>query len=270
MSRVEEPPAWLRPRPVRLRQLPPPDAEQIMIQGPQVCLVAGAGGALAVRLADRLRDLGCAPVFLEIALSDVGSEPGTTESHATDGITDVVESHGMPCYSARAEEEDLREALRRVQELHGEIRGVIYLHPRGPLQQKTAEPIGNAACRLLRVPFLIAKVLQPILVEAAATEAGKPWFVTVTRQDGMLGVSGTGDCDPVAGGIGGITKSLRAEWPNVFCRSIDLAVELDPDEASAAIVAELLDPNCMIAEVGYGPQGRVTLEATEEALWLSI
>ena len=56
-----------------------------------------------------------------------------------------------------------------------------------------------------------------------------------------------------------MTKSLRLEWPEVFCRAVDLDPALAPEIAAEALVAELLDPDRLTAEVGWGPRGRVTL-----------
>ena len=266
---MEGAPAWLRPRPVRLRQLPPPDTEQIDMHETQVCLVTGPCDPLAVRLADRLHDLGITPVLLEIVWSGDGPDVGRLENRDAEKGIALEKLQRFPRYSVRADE-DPQQVIQRVRKLHGAIRGLVYLQPGSPLLQGRPSPIRSDAPYLFRVPFLLAKAVRPFLMEAGESGLGKLWFMTVTRQDGLLGMSGGDDCDPVLGGMGGITKSLRAEWSDVFCRSVDLAIEMDADQASAAVVAELLDPNRMIVEVGHGPQGRVTLEAVGEALWPTI
>jgi hypothetical protein len=42
---------------------------------------------------------------------------------------------------------------------------------------------------------------------------------------------------------------------------VDIAAGVDPDQAASIVLAELHDPNHRLAEVAYGPQGRVTLTA---------
>jgi hypothetical protein len=79
------------------------------------------------------------------------------------------------------------------------------------------------------------------------------------RLDGALGLTGLGSSGPVAAGVLGLTKSLRLEWPEVFCRAVDLDPAMAPDAGAEAIMAELFDPDRLTAEVGWGPQGRVTL-----------
>ena len=91
-----------------------------------------------------------------------------------------------------------------------------------------------------------------------------PRFWTVARLDGALGLSRDLDFNPIAGGLFGLTKTLNLEWPQVFCRAIDLHPGIAPDQVAQYVLAELHDPNRLIAEVGYGTQGRVTLVADQE------
>ncbi|PNK11995.1 hypothetical protein, partial [Cylindrospermopsis raciborskii] len=68
----------------------------------------------------------------------------------------------------------------------------------------------------------------------------------------------------IGGGLFGLTKSLRWEWPKVFLKAIDLSPKLEPHQSAEYIVAELYDSNRYIGEVGYGSKGRVTLVATAD------
>jgi hypothetical protein len=63
----------------------------------------------------------------------------------------------------------------------------------------------------------------------------------------------------IAGGLLGLTKALRWEWESVYCRAIDLSPDLDAQTSVKHILAELQDPNRLIAEVGYSSKGRSTL-----------
>lgn len=114
----------------------------------------------------------------------------------------------------------------------------------------------EAAAQLKQV-FFLAKHLKHSLTEAAQT--GRSCFLTVAHLDGALGLSGQQDFNPIAGGLLGLTKALRWEWSEVFCRAIDLSPDLAPDLAAQYIMAELHDPNRLIAEVAYGTKGRTTL-----------
>ena len=48
-----------------------------------------------------------------------------------------------------------------------------------------------------------------------------------------------------------MVKTARVEWPEVFCRFIDLHPKLSADEATNLILQELHDPDSNIKEVGY-------------------
>jgi hypothetical protein len=63
----------------------------------------------------------------------------------------------------------------------------------------------------------------------------------------------------VPGGFSGLTKTLRLEWNNVFCRALDIHPDIDAQIAVKIINDELHDPNLLLTEVGYTPDGRYTL-----------
>jgi hypothetical protein len=115
---------------------------------------------------------------------------------------------------------------------------------------------------LLKAVFLAAIQLASPLTEAG--KEGRSLFATVTRMDGALGLTGEADFDPVAGGFSGLLKTLRLEWPTVFCRAIDVDPTYDVDCAVSVVLDELQDPNRRLIEVGWRADERVTLEALEE------
>ena len=88
----------------------------------------------------------------------------------------------------------------------------------------------------------------------------------MSRLDGMLG-TGDGEFDPAGGGLYGLVKTIRQEWPGVFCRAVDLALTYDSESAARAVLDELADPDERLVEVGYGAHGRVTL-VVEDAVAL--
>jgi NAD(P)-dependent dehydrogenase (short-subunit alcohol dehydrogenase family) len=89
---------------------------------------------------------------------------------------------------------------------------------------------------------------------------GGATFVTVSRLDGAFGLADIAlDCDPSSGGLAGLTKTARHEWPEVYCKAIDLAPSFCvPHAAAAAVVDELLAAGP--TEVGIAMTHRCTLE----------
>ena len=248
----------LQPVAVRVRGLPAPDTLEFGLPQGDICLVTDDGSEIAPAVVDRLTTLGWPVVMLGLP-EGVQREaparvPRSTPAVPVIGLTGVEES-------------DIREALARVRAEHGPVGICIYLHPRFPARSQADQALAPEDRVLLSVPFLVAKILQPDLV-AAATAAqtetlSRACFLTVTALDGVLGLDGCGDAGPMAGGVAGLTKTLRLEWPDVYCRAVDLDPRLAADQAADAILAELRDPNRLVAEVGYGPEGRVTLEQAD-------
>ena len=91
-----------------------------------------------------------------------------------------------------------------------------------------------------------------------AGRAGGAFLVSASRLDGAFGTTGDEIADPLSGGFAGLTKSAAGEWPEVRCRALDLAPDLQNADAATAIVAELFRAGPM--EVGLSAAGRSVLE----------
>jgi polyketide-type polyunsaturated fatty acid synthase PfaA len=227
---------------VRVRPLPPPDSLDLPVPAGFSAVVTDDGTALTGAVAARLLRRGWPTVVLRVPIAGKAGEavpPGVYEE-----ALEALDEHAIGG------------ALERVEERHGPIGTFVHLHPRSN-GNGLAEP---AEVELLRTVFLAATRLRPSL-ERSARE-GRGSFVVVTHLDGKLGTDGAAtDSDPASGGLNGLTKTIRHEWPAVFSRAIDLAPSLETDAAAEAILAELVDPDERLAEVGYGSGGRVTLVA---------
>jgi hypothetical protein len=160
---------------------------------------------------------------------------------------------------ANMSEAHLEQSLAEVTRLHGPVGTFIHLHPAG--DERLFSP-GDKA--IVKHVFLLAKHLKGALNDAAPR--GRTSFMTITRLDGQLGLAQTHDLanagsSVASGGLFGLTKTLALEWPEVFCRAVDISPKLDAKRTVAAIMAELHDPNRLIVESGWSEQGRVTLVA---------
>jgi len=92
----------------------------------------------------------------------------------------------------------------------------------------------------------------------AAGRAGGAFLVSASRLDGAFGTTGGEITDPLTGGFAGLTKSASHEWPEVRCRVLDLAPDLEDADAARAIVAEMFRAGPL--EVGLSATGRSVLE----------
>ena len=93
-----------------------------------------------------------------------------------------------------------------------------------------------------------------------AGRQGAAVFTTVARLDGAFGLGTlSSESDPTAGGLAGLAKTARYEWPEVSCKAIDLDESFaDPVAAAAALVDEILTAGPV--EVGIGATHRCALE----------
>ncbi|OQY24119.1 MAG: hypothetical protein B6I37_04070, partial [Desulfobacteraceae bacterium 4572_35.2] len=90
-------------------------------------------------------------------------------------------------------------------------------------------------------------------------------LMTVSRLDGMCGFNRQSPIiDPLSGGLAGISKTAHHEWPEVYCKALDLGVDLDDNQQVDAIIEELL---CVgPVEVAANKSGRMTLVLHQEDL----
>jgi len=108
---------------------------------------------------------------------------------------------------------------------------------------------------------MAAKLLQPALA-GMPIKGGRCAFVTVGRMDGRLGFGGghkSERADVVTfaerGAHFGLCKSLDLEWPDVFCRGVDVDPAVGADKAAKLVLAELADPDMTVRETGHTADG---------------
>ncbi|MBY8886114.1 SDR family NAD(P)-dependent oxidoreductase [Streptomyces sp. PTM05] len=101
---------------------------------------------------------------------------------------------------------------------------------------------GDRAVTRLRHAVLVAKHTAPTLKEAVA-RGRRGAFVAVTQLDGALGLAGShGRLGPaLLGGLGGLTKALGVEEPDLFCRTVDIAPDSESGEAAEQVMDEIND-----------------------------
>ena len=150
-------------------------------------------------------------------------------------------------------ETDLQSSLKSFTDKYGNIGGFIHLHPAAPTSAETRLEDGTNA--LLKQTFLSAKHICKSLQESSMSGTRRSHFLSVTRLDGELGM-GSGDFNALSSGLSGLTKTAGVEWPNVFCRFLDLQPELNAETAAKCILQELNDPDLRILEVGYSSNGK--------------
>ncbi|MGI2854440.1 SDR family NAD(P)-dependent oxidoreductase, partial [Shewanella algae] len=135
----------------------------------------------------------------------------------------------------------------------------IHLQPQLPREQlEELMPLSITAKTQVQLSFLFAKHLSPAW---QTPTKGRRAFITVARMDGQLGFSGQ-PCELNQSALFGLTKTLAQEWPQVHCRALDLAPELDASALASQIMDALYSLGQDPLEWGKSAAGRVTLVAT--------
>jgi acyl transferase domain-containing protein/acyl carrier protein len=123
-----------------------------------------------------------------------------------------------------------------------------------------SDPAGDA---LLRDALRGLQRVAPSLRKAG--KDGGAVLATVSRLDGAFGLRSIDpDREPVDGGLAGLAKTAAQEWPEVRCKALDVAPEMNAHAAAVAVADELFLAGP--TEVGLGPDGRCTLRRVPEAL----
>jgi len=228
---------------VRVKSLPQPDNLDYTFPKEHVCLVTHDGTPLTETLVQALTNRGWKVVVVNFP-ENLVSDP-------------VKISKGIPQVKLEGLGESALDALlAKVKRTHGPVGALIHLNPVHTNGQ--AELFSESSEKLVEEVFLFAKFLKESLNQAASS--GRSTFMTVVRLDGQFGLSQSETLDPVASGLFGLVKSLGQEWDAVYCRAVDITPELESASTVEAILAELDDPNRLVTQVGYGVQGRVTLQ----------
>jgi len=232
---------------VRLKALPEPDHLDAKLVEGHICLLMDDGTALTPAVANTLAGQGHKVVVLSLPEALVSSKMPLPENIGRVQLDDLSEA-------------GLQQSLAAVQQANGPA--AVYIHLDPPASSLGA--FSEAEKTIVKTAFLTAKYLKETLTSAA--QNGYAAFMAVTHLDGKFGLADSGMVEPVSGGLFGLVKTLNLEWDKVFCRAIDLQPSIDAQSAARHIVAELYDPNRLICEVSYNPQGRFTLVVEQPLL----
>ena len=123
------------------------------------------------------------------------------------------------------------------------IAGLIILTPANPDQT------------FMKDSFLLVQRVSETLRAAGKSDAAI--LTSVTQLGGQFGLNGVGNTCPVSGGIAGLVKTADKEWPEVFCKAIDIQGSDNINDLASSIVNECLLNGPL--EVGISNDQRYTL-----------
>lgn len=246
---AQEKAAAIAVMPVAIKQLPRPDLVEVEYPQGSTVLITAEDEDKVGHLAGRF--------------SEKGLKVGLIHLKGNDKKNDKTAQPGVDHYTLEnSSDEEIASMMQRVAADHSQIVAFLHIEPARNEIQDEAIHITEEGERSLKSVFLIARHLKSPLSDAAAHTRSA--FLTVTQMDGQFGLNGYKTADPLPGGFAGLTKTLRLEWPNVFCRALDFHPEMDAEDVAEKIHAELLDADLRLSEVGYTPEGRFTVALREE------
>jgi polyketide-type polyunsaturated fatty acid synthase PfaA len=243
---------------VIVKKLSKPDALVVEIDKERSCLIVNDGTSLSTESIKTYQNEGWKVALLSF------------EGIALDDSLNKIKD--LSVYSLTSfEEDELTSVLEKIEQEVGKVANFVYLDNTYSAQGKKANGMqGLAFSEIgklhLRHLFLLAKHLKNSLNTENDSNNSRNAFVAVTHLDGELGYAGPDSkskYDALSGGVFGLVKTLKQEWPEVFCRAIDLEPSIKGKAAAELILAENSDANMSIVEVGIGKEGRCTLIADE-------
>ncbi len=227
-----------------LKSIPSPDILDLKLNDGDCCVLTDDGTDLTYFLAAALSNRGFNPVVLSNPKAVAKEFKGDDTEIKREILSDMTE-------------ETLSAAFVNIEKTYGKIGGFVHLSPKPSEASKDSIIFEEDEKEFLLRSFLSAGFLKNTLNEK---RGDRHFYIAITRMDGKLGTTGK-DTSLVSGGYFGLTKTLNLEWPDVFCRTIDISCELSDEKASIAIEREILDPDKRITETAVGKDGRYTLEA---------
>lgn len=233
---------------VTLVDAPPSSGPRLPLL-PGVVLFTDDGRGIAHDMAGRLADFGQQTVLVGHAGAGEGEGEGAGDAAFTADLTSA---------------EAVEDLLRQVRAEYGPVAGLVHLLP---LARASAaeEPMARMD-REVKSLYLLARGLDAELRQAG--DEADALCLTATHLGGAMGF---GEHPLPAqyfagqGGVGGFTKSLALEWPDVLVRTVDL----DPEASNSALVEHLLAEVSIpdgATEVGYLGSRRLTWEPVFESL----
>ena len=85
----------------------------------------------------------------------------------------------------------------------------------------------------------LKRAFRVVQAAASSLKAQNGILISVSRLDGVFGFGNlNGRCEPMSGGLAGLVKTARHEWPGVHCKAIDISPEVPASRETAQLIVE--------------------------------
>ncbi len=115
--------------------------------------------------------------------------------------------------------------------------------------------------------FKLMQRVGPMLREAGKTTGA--FLASASAMDGSFGLNGHTPRNPLMGGLAGLVKTASHEWPELSCKSLDLAHDAANEAMGDPGIAEQIADELLLkgpAEVGISAAGRCEIRLVRKAL----
>jgi acyl carrier protein len=226
--------------PVKLEPLSTPDHLDFSASSERPVIITDDGTEYSVDLAKLLSEQGWKAILWQYPQVKISRR----KAAVPDGLAVLIQQD--------LGKESIASLYQSLKEEHGLPAGFIHLHPL-PSDPGLFSAVEE---QLVKQIFLIAGSAKADLNHL--DQATRNFFLTVTRTDGFLGLKNKQSFQEGIG-LTGLVKTLNWEWPEVFCRAVDLHPGINSRKASELILQEIHDPDQGILEVGINKDSRITI-----------
>ncbi|MDR2519895.1 MAG: SDR family oxidoreductase [Eubacteriaceae bacterium] len=141
------------------------------------------------------------------------------------------------------------------------ITGFVHIASPRYTEKNVIDIFDEREAKALETVFLFAKLFEG---KCAQPADGKPFFMTVSRIDGMLGKGVDWNGASFQAGYAGLAKTLHHEYKRAFAKSIDIAHETTPQLAAEMAIEEIFAPEIGVYEVARDSIGNRYVNSLRE------
>lgn len=229
---------------VTVQRIPKPDRIELTIPASSMALISGGTVENTRALADRFIQKGMKVGVIHFGKN--GKEPAFQSSEITEYTLETISEGSVSAL------------MDTIQKTEPHLAFYVHLEPHRAITDSSQRiEFTNQSENSLKAVFLIARHLKALFNQTQQTT--RPAFLTVTQMDGQFGLNGCNSSDPLPGGFAGLTKSLRLEWDDIFCRALDFDPTIASQVMAEKIIDEIYDPDYRLCEIGYTPDDRYTI-----------
>ncbi len=139
-------------------------------------------------------------------------------------------------------------------ELPDDVAGLILVGPRDSCDMEYLQKL-----------FKLVKLVSKKVRNPSRSDKSTPAIISLLRLDGALGLHDTlTDYRPMTAALSGLVKTIRQEWPEVYCRIIDVDADRKYEPDLNDLIEEMFREGPL--ETGFSSRGKVQVVMQDEPI----